>query len=139
MYIMIVIRLNIKGFQCFSNVVITKVGLCYPTCDAEVITFTASIKTWVLRTDSAVNPFPFERVLRALIDFTLSNARRFYSSMGNLLDGKGLRLSFHCEFAHGASLFTTMSVEYSSKISVKAFLSESPKRSLPYGNSVFIG
>ena len=31
-------------------------------------------------------------MLRALIDFTLSNARRFYSSMGNLLDGKGLRL-----------------------------------------------
>ena len=27
---------------------------------------------------------------QALIDFTLSNARRFYSSMGNLLDGKGL-------------------------------------------------
>ena len=36
-----------------------------------------------------INPFPLERVLRALIDFTLSNARRFYSSMGNLLDGKG--------------------------------------------------
>ena len=29
-------------------------------------------------------------MLRALIDFTLSNARRFYSSMGNPLDGKGL-------------------------------------------------
>ena len=27
---------------------------------------------------------------RALIDFTLSNARQFYSSMGNILDGKGL-------------------------------------------------
>ena len=39
------------------------------------------------------NPFPFEWVLRALIDFTLSNARRFYSSMGNLLDGKGLTTS----------------------------------------------
>ena len=37
-----------------------------------------------------IKPFPFEWVLRALIDFTLSNARRFYSSMGNLLDGKGL-------------------------------------------------
>ena len=37
-----------------------------------------------------INPFPFEWVLRALIDFTLSNARRFYSSMGNLSDGKGL-------------------------------------------------
>ena len=39
---------------------------------------------------SAFNPFPSKRVLRALIDFTLSNARRFYSSMGNLLDRKGL-------------------------------------------------
>ena len=38
-----------------------------------------------------INPFPFEWVLRALIDFTLSNARRFYSSMGNLSDGKGLK------------------------------------------------
>ena len=34
----------------------------------------------------------FNRVLRALTDFTLSNARRFYSSMGNPLDGKGLML-----------------------------------------------
>ena len=25
------------------------------------------------------------------LDFTLSNARRFYSSMGNPLDGKGIR------------------------------------------------
>ena len=39
-----------------------------------------------------INPFPFEWVLRALIDFTLSNARRFYSSMGNLLDRKGLKV-----------------------------------------------
>ena len=38
-----------------------------------------------------INPLTSEWVLRALIDFTLSNARRFYSSMGNLLDGKGLR------------------------------------------------
>ena len=38
-------------------------------------------------------PFPAERVLRALRDFTLSNARRFYSSMGNTLDGKGLTMS----------------------------------------------
>ena len=28
----------------------------------------------------------------ALIDFTLSNARRFYSSMGNLLGLKGLMI-----------------------------------------------
>ena len=39
---------------------------------------------------STINPFPSKWVLRALIDFTLSNARRFYSSMGNLLDRKGL-------------------------------------------------
>ena len=32
-------------------------------------------------------------MLRALIDFTLSNARRFYSPMGNPLDGKGLTMS----------------------------------------------
>ena len=48
--------------------------------------FNQSFRFWSL------NPFPFEWVLRALIDFTLSNARRFYSSMGNLLDGKGLRV-----------------------------------------------
>jgi len=37
-----------------------------------------------------INPLTAEWALKALIDFTLSNARRFYSSMGNLLDGKGL-------------------------------------------------
>ena len=36
------------------------------------------------------NPLTAEWALRALRDFTLSNARRFYSSMGNPLDGKGL-------------------------------------------------
>ena len=36
------------------------------------------------------NPLPVERALRALVDFTLSNARRFYLSTGNLLEGKGL-------------------------------------------------
>jgi len=39
------------------------------------------------------NPLTAEWALRALIDFTLSNARRFYSSMGNPLDGKGLTMS----------------------------------------------
>ena len=38
-----------------------------------------------------INPLTVEWALRAPIDFTLSNARRFYSSMGNALDGKGLR------------------------------------------------
>ena len=37
-----------------------------------------------------VNPLTAEWALRALIDFTLSNARRFYSSKGNPLDRKGL-------------------------------------------------
>ena len=38
----------------------------------------------------SVNPLTAKWALRALIEFTLSNARRFYSSMGNPLDGKGL-------------------------------------------------
>ena len=45
-----------------------------------------------------LNPLTGERALRALIDFTLSNARRFYSSMGNPLDRKGLRSSHDCKF-----------------------------------------
>ena len=40
-----------------------------------------------------INPLTSKWVLRALIDFTLANARRFYSSMGNPLDGKGLTTS----------------------------------------------
>ena len=36
------------------------------------------------------NPLTAEWALRALLDSTLSNARRFYSSMENPLDGKGL-------------------------------------------------
>ena len=39
---------------------------------------------------SSVNPLTAEWALRALIDFALSNARRFYSPMGNPLAGKGL-------------------------------------------------
>ena len=38
------------------------------------------------------------------IDFTLSNARRFYSSMGNPLDGKGLKQNTH---AHALSVFNS--------------------------------
>ena len=37
------------------------------------------------------NPLTAEGALRALIEFALSNARRFYSSMGNPLAGKGLK------------------------------------------------
>ena len=40
-----------------------------------------------------LNPLTAEWALRALRDFTLSDARRFYSSMGNPLDGKGLKVS----------------------------------------------
>ena len=40
-----------------------------------------------------INPLPAEWVLRALIGFTLSNARPFYSPMGNPLGGKGLTTS----------------------------------------------
>ena len=42
--------------------------------------------------ENSFDPLTAEWALRALIDFTLSNARRFYSSMGNPLDGKGLRI-----------------------------------------------
>ena len=38
-----------------------------------------------------VNPLTAEWASRAVIDFTLANARRFYSSMGNPLHGKGLK------------------------------------------------
>ena len=40
-----------------------------------------------------INPLTAEWALRAVIDFALSNARRFYLSMGNPLDGKGLTMS----------------------------------------------
>jgi len=43
---------------------------------------------------SNLNPLTAEWVLRALIDFTLSNARRFYSSMGYPLAGKGLTFCY---------------------------------------------
>ena len=53
-------------------------------------------KNWRYQTSTGqrakfVNPLTAEWVLIALIDFTLSDARRFYSSMGNPLAGKGLR------------------------------------------------
>ena len=40
-----------------------------------------------------INLLTAEWTLRALIDFTLSNARRFYWSTGNPLDGKGLKIT----------------------------------------------
>ena len=55
--------------------------------------WTKMFRKWKI-TWGAFNPLTAEWVLRALTDLTLSNARRFYSSMGNLLDGKGLKLSW---------------------------------------------
>ena len=57
-----------------------------------------AISAWELLTTSKtmsqlINPLTAQWALTALIDFTLSNARRFYSSKGNPLDGKGLTLS----------------------------------------------
>ena len=45
---------------------------------------------------SFLNPLTAEWALRAHIDFTLSNARWFYSSMGNPLAGKGLTAPLTC-------------------------------------------
>ena len=67
------------------------------------------------------NPLAAEWALRALLDFTLSNVRRFYSSMGNPLDGKGLtnvlNICFVLEFR--VSFRTTQS--YPSKGSMEIF------------------
>ena len=49
-----------------------------------------TLKTW----NVPINPLTAEWALRALIDFTQSNVRRFYSSIGNPLDGKGLTIGF---------------------------------------------
>ena len=56
-------------------------------CAIEILENINNVKNHV-----PINPLTAEWVLRALIDFTLSNARRFYSSMGNPLDGKGLKV-----------------------------------------------
>ena len=53
-------------------------------------TVSPSVYTTLQMQVPRINPLTAEWALRALIDFTLSNARRFYSSMGNPLDGKGL-------------------------------------------------
>ena len=53
-------------------------------------TFPRSQRVLGFRIRQVPSPLTAERALRALIDFTLSKARRFYSSMGNPLDGKGL-------------------------------------------------
>ena len=59
----------------------------------HVVEMQIGMKKFDHRILALLNPFPSKCVLRALIDFTLSNARRFYSSMGNLLDRKGLSSS----------------------------------------------
>ena len=51
-------------------------------------------RAW-LKTPTMTNAFTAVGALRALIDFTLSNARRFYSSMGKPLVVKGLRGGLH--------------------------------------------
>ena len=43
--------------------------------------------------DVPINPFTAIRAHRALRDFTLSNARRIYSSMGNPMAVRGLSIS----------------------------------------------
>ena len=53
----------------------------------------------ILTTNGLFNPFTAQWALRAFIDFTLSNARRFYSSMGNPLAGKGLKRYWNRERA----------------------------------------
>ena len=58
------------------------------------------------------NPLTAELALRALIDFTLSNARRFYSSMGNPLNGKGL--SNHDDYGNNVINFAYLIMKNSS-------------------------
>ena len=48
-------------------------------------TFPRSQRVLGFRIRQVPSPLTAERALRALIDFTLSNARRFYSSMGTPL------------------------------------------------------
>ena len=50
-------------------------------------------------TKKLINALTAVGALMTLIDFTLSNARRFYSSMGNLLAVKGLNLNVSSFFS----------------------------------------
>ena len=105
-------------FQCFSSRL--KCWQLFPAClevatSADPMTFTfsfelclnslkinknsknakecccwASLSNQLFSLWKPFNPLTAELSLRALIDFTLSNARRFYSSIGNPLAGKGL-------------------------------------------------
>ena len=51
------------------------------------------LRTAIMTIHSVIYPLRSVGTLMTLIDFTLSNARRFYSSMGNPLDMKGLTTS----------------------------------------------
>ena len=63
-----------------------------PNCCIKVAKEDDFVGGWDL-----LNPLTAEWALRALIDFTLSNARRSYSSMGKPLDGKELRALSNAE------------------------------------------
>ena len=52
------------------------------------VSFLVELNHYIQISFTSVNPLITEWALRGLIDFTLSNARRFYSSMGNPLDKK---------------------------------------------------
>ena len=87
--------------------------LTHPTSElsgficTSLLTIINNVKSYVL-----INPLTAEWALRTLMDFTLSSARRFYSSKGNPLDGKGLsryKLSLTKKTAH-MRYFWTLSV-----------------------------
>ena len=66
-------------------------SICIRPCVVSC-SFSSSSITDVIALYNVINPLTAEWALRALIDFTLSNARRFYSSMENSLNAKGLNM-----------------------------------------------
>ena len=78
---------NVKNYVAINNVKnyvpINNVKNYVPITNVSNYVPINNVKNYV-----PINPFPFEWVLKALIDFNLTNARRFYSSMRNLSDGK---------------------------------------------------
>ena len=91
----------IKTWTLYTHICETNAVLLYlslflklvfvPTNTSQFITYVNSFPLSLAF--HVFNPLTAEWVLRVRIDLTLSNARRFYSSMGNLLDGKGLSQS----------------------------------------------
>ena len=86
---MVKVKCKLTGIE----ITLSSYGRCAPYCRFRVSKpnkkrnpIFNNVKNYV-----PINPLTAEWALRALIDFTLSNARRFYSSMGNPLDGKGLK------------------------------------------------